>query len=329
MSWNPLPDGCDQSFAIEDAPAPLFRDPVFDGAADPSIMWNSEADEWWLLYTQRRATADVTDKSWIHGSDVGVATSSDGGRSWLYRGTLELSVEPGHNTYWAPEIIHHDGTYHLFVSYITGVPTTWERPRDIVHFSNDALALEGWTFENCLDLEADRVIDPDVHRLNDGTWRMWYKREPESVTVTADSAALESGEWGWDPASNPTLEEPPHEAPVVFEWRGYYWLLADSWDGLSVWRSRDGESWTRREGRLLQEPGSRAGDDWYGGHPDAYVVDGDAYVLYHVHQSMDEPNAQPDGERARQTALQVAELGLENEWLTCDRDANADIDGGD
>jgi hypothetical protein len=26
-------------FAIEKAPAPLFRDPVFDGAADPTVIW--------------------------------------------------------------------------------------------------------------------------------------------------------------------------------------------------------------------------------------------------------------------------------------------------
>ncbi|AEH39060.1 family 43 glycosylhydrolase [Halopiger xanaduensis] len=321
MTWNPLPDESSPSFVIEDAPAPLFRDPVFDGAADPSIMWNPELEEWWICYTQRRANVGTADKGWIHGSDIGIATSDDGGRSWLYRGTLELSIEPGHNTYWAPEIVHHDGTYHLFVSYITGIPSDWDRPRDIVHFTNDRLALEGWTFEGVCDLEHDRVIDPDVHRLDDGTWRMWYKHDQEAVTVTADSEDLTS----WAPESEPTLEEPPHEAPIVFEWKEYYWLLADSWDGLSVWRSPDGDEWTRQEGRLLDDPGSRPGDDWQGGHPDAFVVDGDAYVLYHVHQSTDEPHAQLDDTgRARQTALQVAELGLEDGWLTCARDAYAE-----
>ena len=37
------------------APAPLFRDPVTDGAADPVLIWNREEKKWWMLYTQRRA----------------------------------------------------------------------------------------------------------------------------------------------------------------------------------------------------------------------------------------------------------------------------------
>ncbi|MFB6121490.1 MAG: family 43 glycosylhydrolase [Halobacteriaceae archaeon] len=322
MTWTPLPDGADPAFDGTDAPAPLFRDPVFDGAADPSVMWNAATEEWWLLYTQRRANADVPGKAWIHGSDVGIATSDDGGRSWLYRGTLDLHVEPGHNTLWAPEILHHDGTYHLFVSYITGIPQTWDRPRDVVHFTNDGLSLGGWTFEGALALSSDRVIDPDVHRLPDGSWRMWYKDERAgNATFVADSDDL----FDWTAASEPAVSEPPHEAPIVFEYGGCYWLLADSWDGLTAWRSPDAENWTRQEGRLLDEAGVREGDDWHGGHPDVVVADGDADVFYHVHQSMDEPDAKEDATgRARQTALQVADLEIEDGWLSCDRDAYAE-----
>lgn len=36
-------------------PAPLFRDPIYDGAADPTIIWNREAKTGWQLYTHRRA----------------------------------------------------------------------------------------------------------------------------------------------------------------------------------------------------------------------------------------------------------------------------------
>ena len=35
--------------------APLFRDPIYDGAADPSIIWNSMEKTWWIFYTNRRA----------------------------------------------------------------------------------------------------------------------------------------------------------------------------------------------------------------------------------------------------------------------------------
>ena len=49
--------------------APLFRDPLYDGAA----------------------------------------VSDDGGEYWYYRGALDLEFEFGHNTFWAPEVIFANG----------------------------------------------------------------------------------------------------------------------------------------------------------------------------------------------------------------------------
>ncbi|MEY8745235.1 hypothetical protein AB9M62_38850 [Bacillales bacterium AN1005] len=37
--------------------APLFRDPIYDGAADPVVVWNHVEQAWWMIYTNRRATA--------------------------------------------------------------------------------------------------------------------------------------------------------------------------------------------------------------------------------------------------------------------------------
>ena len=37
------------------ADKPLFRDPVFDGAADPVVVWNAAVQRWWMFYTNRRA----------------------------------------------------------------------------------------------------------------------------------------------------------------------------------------------------------------------------------------------------------------------------------
>lgn len=75
----------------------------------------------------------------IHGSKIGVATSTDK-KGWLYRGTLEnLDIEHGHNTFWAPEHFEANGTYHMYVSYITGIPTTWEYPRHILHYTSENL----------------------------------------------------------------------------------------------------------------------------------------------------------------------------------------------
>jgi len=36
------------------AAKPLFRDPVFDGAADPRLIWNPQTKRWWMFYTNRR-----------------------------------------------------------------------------------------------------------------------------------------------------------------------------------------------------------------------------------------------------------------------------------
>ena len=33
-----------------------------------------------------------------------------------------LDIEWGRNTFWAPEIIWHDGLCHMYVTYVHGVP---------------------------------------------------------------------------------------------------------------------------------------------------------------------------------------------------------------
>jgi hypothetical protein len=85
--------------------SPLFRDPVFDGASDPVLIRNRPERSWWMLYTSRRATAPTKGVGWVHGSDVGIASSNDGGATWCYRGVLNLGHEFGRNTFWAPEVI--------------------------------------------------------------------------------------------------------------------------------------------------------------------------------------------------------------------------------
>jgi len=93
------------------APAPLFRDPVTDGAADPVLIWNREEKKWWMLYSQRRANAEAPDVAFCYGTDIGIASGENNGQTWVYRGTLNLEFEPGRNTFWAPDIVYHDGVY--------------------------------------------------------------------------------------------------------------------------------------------------------------------------------------------------------------------------
>ena len=62
------------------APKPLFRDPVYDGAADPVLCWNKAEKKWFMFYTNRRAKlAKARGVDWVHGTHIGIAESSDGG----------------------------------------------------------------------------------------------------------------------------------------------------------------------------------------------------------------------------------------------------------
>ncbi len=45
---------CSQVIA-QDAPKPLYDDPVYHGAADPVIVYNKQKKKWWMFYTNRRA----------------------------------------------------------------------------------------------------------------------------------------------------------------------------------------------------------------------------------------------------------------------------------
>ena len=56
----------------QDVPAPLYRDPITDGAADPCLVYNPFEKAWWMLYTQRRANADFQLSS---GTTTGSATA--------------------------------------------------------------------------------------------------------------------------------------------------------------------------------------------------------------------------------------------------------------
>ena len=111
-------------------------------------------------------------------------------KTWLYRGTLEgLEFEHGHNTWWAPEIIWHEDRYHMYASYVQGMPVNWERPRTIIHYTS----VNGWEWklESKLKLSSERVIDACVAKIPNGKWRMWYKDENHnSYTYCADSDDL-------------------------------------------------------------------------------------------------------------------------------------------
>jgi hypothetical protein len=294
-------------------PAPLYRDPVFDGAADPSLIWNDKERAWWLFYTNRRANAlDAQDGvRWCHGTDVGIASSNDGGLTWTYRGTARgLEFEPGRNTFWAPCLVLHGGTYHMYVAYVRGVPADWSGERHIAHYTSRDLL--GWKFEGIIPLSSEYVIDAFVYAKPTGGWRMWYKDEAHGSHIyAADSEDL----FRWK-VVGPVVTGSAQEGAAVFVWQGAYWMLVDRWQGMAVLRSSDLTNWTEQPGTILGIPGTRIDDADIGRHGEVVVQGDGAFLFYFTHPFGPKEHTEPGKHRS---SLQVAKLEIQNGEIICDR----------
>lgn len=304
------------------APKPAFRDPVFDGAADPVIAWNPEARRWWMFYTNRRANQPgLSGVAWVHGCRIGIAESREGGL-WSYVGTAEIELpaelagaEP---THWAPDIVStSDGLHHMFLTVVPGVFEDWKHPRRIVHLTSRDL--RRWGNAEPLQLASDRVIDACVHRLPGGGWRMWYNNERDrKSTYVADSPDLRR--WT-DKGKCADVNARPGEGPFVFEWKGRAWMIVDVWKGLAVFRSEDFEHWSQQPADLLATPGTGADDGVNGGHACVVVSQGRAYLYYFTHPGR-RGTISPDDKNStelRRSSIQVVELHERDGWLHCDR----------
>jgi len=297
------------------ADKPLFRDPVYDGAADPVLCWNRAEKKWFMLYTNRRANVPNTKGvSWVHGTKIGIAESSDGGASWKYRGTANINYGRGEYSYWAPEVIEHDGTYHMYLTFVPGMHTDWSGTRDIIHLTSSDLL--NWKYQSVLKLSSNRVIDACVMRLPDGTWRMWYNNEVDGKSIYyADSPDL----YKWTDKGK-AMGERPGEGPKVFRWKDCYWMVVDVWKGLGIYKSQDCLNWARQQKNLLEEPGQGPDDKVKGGHPDVVVSGGRAYLFYFTHPGRQGPSQKEDRYQQRRSSIQVVELEYKDAWLSCRRD---------
>ena len=280
------------------AHAPLYVDPVYDGAADPTLVWNRGKRAWWMFYTSRRANQiHEPGVRWCHGTDIGIAVSPDCGHTWNYRGTARgLAFEPGQNSWWAPEMLWHNGQYHLFVSYVPGMHEDWSGKRHIIHYTG--MNLLDWTFAGILPLSSERVIDPCLYHFPNGTWRMWYKDEADQSHIyLAESDDL----FTWK-VTGPAETTRGQEAPNLFRLGGYYWMLTDS-GGMHHYRSEDGLAW-KDCGSFMWEPGTRPDDNYRAQHPDVVVLENTAYIIHFVHP-FGERHTEPDKHRS---VIQVAKL---------------------
>lgn len=303
----------------QNVPAPLYRDPITDGAADPCLVYNPFEKAWWMLYTQRRANSETADVAYCYGNEIAIAYSEDNGRTWRYRGTLDLEFERGKNTFWAPDVVLQDSVYHMFVSYIRGVSNHWGGTSTMMHYTSKNLW--DWKCEGPAVLPKDNIIDATLIKKEDGSWRMWYKWDSKSLF--ADSKDL----FHWEGNDIPAVSDRPHEGAKAFRFKGYYWLITDEWQGMAVYRSNDLQKWERQEKRILDTPSRRQDDYPSGSHGDVVVTGDKAYIFYFTHPGrrfhtkdfMDENGNIPY--EYRRSSIQAAELEVTDGQLTVkDRD---------
>jgi hypothetical protein len=323
----------------ETAPKPLFADPIHDGAADPVIIWNKNEKKWWMFYTNRRANIeDTTGVKWVHGTRIGIAESKDGKR-WKYKDTANIAYFPDHlynkdfnavnatsplyssagegpgvRTFWAPDVIEHDGVYHMYLTYVPGIFSDWKHPRNIVHLTSKDLM--NWKYESKLKLVNDKVIDASVYQLPDGTWRLWYNNEMDGKSIWyADSKDL----YNWIDKGKAIAAR--GEGPKVFYWQKTYWMIVDVWKGMELYQSDDLLKWNKQTTRILEQPGTGKDDGAIGGHCDVVVNDNKVYVFYFTHPGKTKNSPAPNNSyQAKRSVVQLAELEWKDGQIICDRD---------
>ncbi len=297
------------------APKPLYSDPVYDGAADPVIIYNKQAKKWWMFYTNRRATiTDTTGVAWVHGTGIGIAESADGS-SWKYRDTANINYRPDSGyTFWAPDITEDKGVYHMWLTYVPGIFSNWNHPRDIIHLTSKDLI--NWQYQSALALANHKVIDASVFHLPNGSWRLWYNNEKDGKSIYyADSKDL----YQWQDKGKAV--DARGEGPKVFRFKNKYWMLVDVWKGMELYYSDDLLQWTKQPTRILEQPGKGKDDQAIGGHADVLVNNGRVFVFYFTHPGRQKANPAIPGSTAdRRSVIQLTELFYENGELLCDRD---------
>ncbi len=244
----------------------------------------------------------------------GIATSQDGVH-WQYLDTASINYRPDEGyTFWAPDIIKDKDTWHLFVTYVPGIFSNWNHPRNIVHCTSTDLL--NWTFVSVLPFSYPAVIDPSVMKTKTG-WRLWYNNEKDGKSIYyADSKDL----YHWEDKGKATAIK--GEGPKVFYWQHRYWMIVDQWKGMAVLRSDDLLHWTQQEIRILEKPGKGKDDEAIGGHCDVVVNEGKAFLYYFTHPGRSKLHPSPENVfEARRSVIQLAELKYNDGIISCDRDA--------
>src|SRR4029079_19348714 len=161
-------------------------------------------------------------------------------------------------TFWAPDVTEHNGIYHMYLTYVPGIFSNWNPPRNIVHLTSKDLL--NWKYESTLQLINDKVIDASVFQLPDGTWRLWYNNEKDGKSIWY---AASKDLYHWEDKGKAIAAR--GEGPKVFKWHDNYWMIVDVWKGMEVYKSADLLKWEKQSERLLEEGGTGKDDGAIGG----------------------------------------------------------------
>lgn len=303
------------SLAQTTASKPLFDDPIYHGAADPVIIYNKKVKKWWMFYTNRRASIEDSTVAWVHGTSIGIAESKDG-LYWQYKDTANINYRANEGyTFWAPDVIEHNGIYHMYLTYVPGVFKDWNHPREIIHLTSKDLL--NWKYESVLELASHKIIDASIVKLSDTSWVMFYNNEKGGKAIYK---AVSNDLYRWiDKGKEQSIGR--GEGPKVFYWHNKYFMIVDIWKGMDVYSSTDLINWKKQPQRILENAGKGKDDQAIGGHCDVVVNNGKAFIYYFTHPGHDKQKPAPKGSfDDKRSVIQLAELKEENGIITCDRD---------
>ncbi|MCG8582869.1 MAG: family 43 glycosylhydrolase [Bacteroidales bacterium] len=318
------------------APAPLFIDPAYHGSCDPEIVKNESDGQYYIYYTSRRST--IQDN--FVATPIGVISSPDL-MNWSFKGYCKFDGVGGSKdanaTFWAPAIISHQDTLHMFVTWkpdIDAVKNPWGgSPGRIVHYkAPESDPVNGWKKVEVMHDTTMNTIDAAVYQKDD-LFHVWFKGKKKGQKknelyhrVSKDMKHWEDRGFSKSDVFNQSVTGSGfEEAPYMFTWKGKDWLITDPHKGLFVYSSDDGEHWNF-QGTILEQGGERKLDNTMARHCSVVVKNNRAFIFYHVEPWRDyagEKTGMPifkQPVKNRQSVLQMAELEVIDGKLVCKRD---------
>ncbi len=320
---------CGAAAAGRVVPAPFFADPNYHGSCDPEVVWNPHSQEWFVYYTARRA---IRKSATYVGTPIGVISSSDL-VNWSFRGYCSFDGVNGQpdmeKTFWAPGMIRSGDTLHMFVTYKDNAEPPWGGKGVIRHYTAPVYdPVEGWVLQGVPEFNQPDPIDVTVIQTGSAFHAYYRVGNGGGIQWAVSKDLIQWKNMGKCPGdvNGEDRGYGYQEAPYVFNFGGYWWMLTDPHRGLAVFRSKDAITWSLQE-RILEQPGMRPQDNTLARHPSVAVVDGRAFLFYHVEPNRPYPTPPAEQRIVREkiSFLQMAELHVHDGKLVCDRDASIEF----